>query len=113
MNALMRRGNVVFSTDVFVEVQIGKISCILWWFSTLSNTVTTTGFDFSYCLPILNASQVGRTTLGGLLALGYSVVVSFKRTSRTVNRNQLLVVAETIDTLNESFLVLKGPSRKV
>ncbi|KAM0865240.1 hypothetical protein ACQ4PT_043412 [Festuca glaucescens] len=57
--------------------------------------------------------EVGRTTLGGLLALGYSVVVSFKRTSRTVNRNQLLIAAETIDTLNESFLVLKGPSRKV
>ncbi|XP_047062851.1 uncharacterized protein LOC124670384 [Lolium rigidum] len=56
--------------------------------------------------------EVGRTTLGGLLALGYSVVVSFKRTSRTVNRNQLLIAAETIDTLNESFLVLKGPSRK-
>lgn len=58
-------------------------------------------------------SQVGRTTLGGLLALGYSVVVSFKRTSRTVKRDQLLIAAETIDSLNESFLVLKGPSRKV
>ena len=57
--------------------------------------------------------QVGRTTLGGLLALGYSVVVSFKRTCTSVNRDQLLIAAETIDTLNETFLVLKGPSRKV
>ncbi|PNT60789.1 hypothetical protein BRADI_5g05077v3 [Brachypodium distachyon] len=57
--------------------------------------------------------EVGRTTLGGLLALGYSVVVSFKRTCRTVNRDQLLIAAESIDSLNESFLVLKGPSRKI
>ncbi|CAN6242304.1 unnamed protein product [Urochloa humidicola] len=57
--------------------------------------------------------EVGQTTLGGLLALGYSVVVSFKRTSTSVNRDQLLIAAETIDTLNESFLVLKGPSRKI
>ncbi|KAK3145164.1 hypothetical protein QOZ80_4AG0324270 [Eleusine coracana subsp. coracana] len=57
--------------------------------------------------------EVGRTTLGGLLALGYSVVVSFKRTCTTVNRDQLLIAAETIDTLNETFLVLKGPSRKI
>ncbi|CAL5028441.1 unnamed protein product [Urochloa decumbens] len=57
--------------------------------------------------------EVGRTTLGGLLALGYNVVVSFKRTSTSVNRDQLLIAAETIDTLNETFLVLKGPSRKI
>uniref|UniRef100_A0A0D9W349 CYTH domain-containing protein n=1 Tax=Leersia perrieri TaxID=77586 RepID=A0A0D9W349_9ORYZ len=57
--------------------------------------------------------EVGRTTLGGLLALGYSVVVSFKRTCTSVSRNQLLIAAETIDTLNETFLVLKGPSRKI
>ncbi|BAH92562.1 Os04g0280250 [Oryza sativa Japonica Group] len=57
--------------------------------------------------------EVGRTTLGGLLALGYSVVVSFKRTCTSVSRDQLLIAAETIDTLNETFLVLKGPSRKI
>nr|CAB3486593.1 unnamed protein product [Digitaria exilis] len=57
--------------------------------------------------------EVGRTTLGGLLALGYSVVVSFKRTSMSVNSDQLLIAAETIDTLDETFLVLKGPSRKI
>ncbi|WVZ84685.1 hypothetical protein U9M48_031686 [Paspalum notatum var. saurae] len=58
-------------------------------------------------------NEVGRTTLGGLLALGYSVVVSFKRTCASINRDQLLIAAETIDTLNETFLVLKGPSRKI
>lgn len=57
--------------------------------------------------------EVGRTTLGGLLALGYVVVVSFKRTCTSVNTDQLLIAAETIDTLNETFLVLKGPSRKI
>ncbi|XP_040379023.1 uncharacterized protein LOC102716587 isoform X1 [Oryza brachyantha] len=57
--------------------------------------------------------EVGRTTLGGLLALGYNVVVSFKRTCTSVGRDQLLIAAETIDTLNETFLVLKGPSRKI
>lgn len=57
--------------------------------------------------------EVGRTTLGGLLALGYNVVVSFKRTCTSVNIDQLLIAAETIDTLNETFLVLKGPSRKI
>jgi hypothetical protein len=47
------------------------------------------------------------------LALGYGVVVSFKRTCTSVYREQLLIAAETIYTLNETFLVLKGPSRKV
>lgn len=57
--------------------------------------------------------QVGRTTLGGLLALGYNVVVSYKRASTSVNNGQILMVMETIDTLNETFLVLRGTSRKV
>jgi hypothetical protein len=82
-------------------------------FSTLSEQEFQLDLTFFIVSLFLNLSQVGRTTLGGLLALGYSVVVSFKRTSRTVNRNQLLIAAETIDSLNESFLVLKGPSRKV
>ncbi|PKA64603.1 Uridine kinase-like protein 3 [Apostasia shenzhenica] len=56
--------------------------------------------------------QVGRTTLGGLLALGYSVVVSFKRSCKMVSIGQLLMALESIDTLNETFLVLKGTSRK-
>ncbi|XP_020111084.1 uridine-cytidine kinase C-like [Ananas comosus] len=57
--------------------------------------------------------EVGRTTLGGLLALGYNVVVSYKRACTSVNKDQLLIAVESIDTLNKSFLVLKGTSRKV
>ncbi|XP_073100418.1 uncharacterized protein [Elaeis guineensis] len=57
--------------------------------------------------------EVGRTTLGGLLALGYNVVVSYKRASTSVNNGQILIVMESIDTLNETFLVLRGTSRKV
>jgi hypothetical protein len=79
----------------------------------LHKKYNTDRFKFLTCFIYLNLSQVGRTTLGGLLALGYSVVVSFKRTCTSVSRDQLLIAAETIDTLNETFLVLKGPSRKV
>ncbi|KAH0468263.1 hypothetical protein IEQ34_003296 [Dendrobium chrysotoxum] len=57
--------------------------------------------------------EVGRTTLGGLLALGYNVVVSFKRSCTSIVDGQLLMALESIDTLNETFLVLKGTSRKV
>ncbi|RWW34718.1 hypothetical protein GW17_00000507 [Ensete ventricosum] len=57
--------------------------------------------------------QVGRTTLGGLLALGYNVVVSYKRACTSFHNGQVLIALETIDTLNETFMVLKGTSRKV
>ncbi|XP_078165642.1 P-loop containing nucleoside triphosphate hydrolases superfamily protein isoform X1 [Carex rostrata] len=57
--------------------------------------------------------EVGKTTLGGLLALGYNVVVSHKRTCTSVKSDQVVIAAESIDTLNETFLVLKGTSRKV
>ncbi|KAJ0981339.1 hypothetical protein J5N97_009594 [Dioscorea zingiberensis] len=57
--------------------------------------------------------EVGRTTLGGLLALGYNVVVSYKRGCTSVRNGQLLMALESIDTLNEAFVVLKGTSRKV
>lgn len=57
--------------------------------------------------------KVGKTTLGGLLALGYNVVVSHKRTCTSVRSDQVVIAAESIDTLNETFLVLKGTSRKV
>lgn len=57
--------------------------------------------------------EVGRTTLGGLLALGYNVVVSYKRSCTSVHNGQILLALESIDTLNETFLVLKGTSRKV
>ncbi|XP_078432705.1 P-loop containing nucleoside triphosphate hydrolases superfamily protein isoform X2 [Wolffia australiana] len=57
--------------------------------------------------------EVGRTTLGGLLALGYNVVVSFKRAATTVYCGRLLLVLENVDVLDDTFLVLKGTSRKI
>ncbi|KAG6472389.1 hypothetical protein ZIOFF_069851 [Zingiber officinale] len=57
--------------------------------------------------------EVGRTTLGGLLALGYNVVVSYKRACTSFYNGQILIAIESIDTLNESFMVLKGTSRKI
>lgn len=57
--------------------------------------------------------QVGRMTLGGLLALGYSVVVSYKRASTSVNTGNISLSLETIDTLGETFMVLRGADRKV
>ena len=52
-------------------------------------------------------------TLGGLLALGYNVVVSYKRASIAVSYGNLSLSRETIDTLGETFLVLRGTDRKV
>ena len=52
-------------------------------------------------------------TLGGLLALGYSVVVSYKRTSTTVSNGNVSVSFETIDALGETYMVLRGTNRKV
>ncbi|KAK6252299.1 hypothetical protein QUC31_014019 [Theobroma cacao] len=56
--------------------------------------------------------EVGRMTLGGLLALGYNVVVSYKRASTAVSVGSLSLSFETIDTLGETFLVLRGTDRK-
>ncbi|KAL2233317.1 UNVERIFIED_CONTAM: Uridine-cytidine kinase C [Sesamum indicum] len=58
-------------------------------------------------------SEVGRMTLGGLLALGYTVVVSYKRASTSVIDGNLSVSLETIDTLGETYMVLRGTNRKV
>lgn len=52
-------------------------------------------------------------TLGGLLALGYTVVVSYKRASTSLSEGNLSVSLETIDTLGETFMVLRGTNRKV
>ncbi|KAL8549632.1 hypothetical protein ACS0TY_008468 [Phlomoides rotata] len=57
--------------------------------------------------------EVGRMTLGGLLALGYTVVVSYKRASTSVVDGNLSVSLETIDTLGETYMVLRGSSRKI
>ncbi|CAJ1939591.1 unnamed protein product [Sphenostylis stenocarpa] len=56
--------------------------------------------------------EVGRMTLGGLLALGYTVVVSYKRASTTVNNGKVTISFETIDVLGETFMVLRGTNRK-
>ncbi|KAI3453125.1 hypothetical protein Pfo_009788 [Paulownia fortunei] len=57
--------------------------------------------------------EVGRMTLGGLLALGYTVVVSYKRASTSVIDGNLSVSLETIDTLGETYMVLRGTNRKI
>ncbi|KAG8637493.1 hypothetical protein MANES_15G128300v8 [Manihot esculenta] len=56
--------------------------------------------------------EVGRMTLGGLLALGYTVVVSYKRASTSISNGSLSMSLETIDTLGETFMVLRGMNRK-
>ncbi|KAJ8769270.1 hypothetical protein K2173_002198 [Erythroxylum novogranatense] len=56
--------------------------------------------------------EVGRTTLGGLLRLGYIVVVSYKRASASISIGNLSLSLETIDTLGETFMVLRGMDRK-
>ncbi|KAI4357645.1 hypothetical protein L6164_001581 [Bauhinia variegata] len=56
--------------------------------------------------------EVGRMTLGGLLALGYTVVVSYKRASTTVDYGSVSMSFETIDALGETFMVLRGTNRK-
>ncbi|GAA0153655.1 nucleotide kinase [Lithospermum erythrorhizon] len=57
--------------------------------------------------------EVGRMTLGGLLDLGYNVVVSYKRASTSVYEGNLSVSLETIDTLGETYMVLRGTNRKI
>ncbi|XP_062171033.1 uncharacterized protein LOC133876793 isoform X3 [Alnus glutinosa] len=56
--------------------------------------------------------EVGRMTLGGLLALGYTVVVSYKRASTSVNNGNGSLSLENIDSLGETFMVLRGTDRK-
>lgn len=57
--------------------------------------------------------QVGKTTLGGLLALGYQVAVSFKRESAIYDNGKVSISVETIDDVNKSFIQVKGTDRKV
>ncbi|KAK4789370.1 hypothetical protein SAY86_020689 [Trapa natans] len=56
--------------------------------------------------------EVGRMTLGGLLALGYNVVVSYKRASTCFINGSFSLSHERIDSLNEAFMVLRGTTRK-
>ncbi|XP_077230923.1 P-loop containing nucleoside triphosphate hydrolases superfamily protein isoform X2 [Tasmannia lanceolata] len=69
--------------------------------------------DKNYIIRPKAEFEVGRMTLGGLLALGYIVVVSYKRVSSSVNNGLLSMSFEHIDTLDETFMVLKGTERKV
>ncbi|KAL7149467.1 hypothetical protein ABFS83_05G042700 [Erythranthe nasuta] len=69
--------------------------------------------DKNYIIRPRAEFEVGRMTLGGLLALGYTVVVSYKRASTSVIDGNLSVSLETIDTLGETYLVLRGTSRKI
>jgi hypothetical protein len=56
---------------------------------------------------------VGKTTLGGLLALGYQVAVSFKRESAIFDNGKVSISLETIDDVNKCFIQVKGTDRKV
>ncbi|XP_057765623.1 uncharacterized protein LOC130986280 isoform X3 [Salvia miltiorrhiza] len=69
--------------------------------------------DKNYIIRPRAEFEVGRMTLGGLLALGYTVVVSYKRASTSAIDGNLSVSLETIDTLGETYMVLRGTSRKI
>ncbi|CAO2829963.1 unnamed protein product [Amaranthus hypochondriacus] len=56
--------------------------------------------------------EVGKMTLGGLLQLGYTVVMSYKRASLTFNFREVSLAFETIDSLGETFMVVRGTNRK-
>ncbi|KAK1349224.1 hypothetical protein POM88_054826 [Heracleum sosnowskyi] len=55
--------------------------------------------DKNYIIRPKAEFEVGRMTLGGLLALGYTVVVSYKRSSTSVSDGNLSMSLESIDTL--------------
>ncbi|CAM6040203.1 unnamed protein product [Sphagnum compactum] len=57
--------------------------------------------------------EVGKTTLGGLLALGYQVAVSFKRESAIIDNGKVSISIETINDVNKAFIQVKGTDRKV
>ncbi|XP_024535400.1 uncharacterized protein LOC9637193 isoform X2 [Selaginella moellendorffii] len=57
--------------------------------------------------------EVGKTTLGGLLALGYQVAVSYKRDSAIMDNGKVAISLESLDDLDKTFVQLKGTDRKV
>ncbi|KAF5945579.1 hypothetical protein HYC85_015807 [Camellia sinensis] len=69
--------------------------------------------DKNYIIRPKAEFEVGRMTLGGLLALGYTVVVSYKRASTSVSNGNVSISLETIDSLGETYLVLRGTNRKL
>ncbi|GKC11240.1 P-loop containing nucleoside triphosphate hydrolase superfamily protein [Tanacetum coccineum] len=66
-----------------------------------------------YYLSIGDQRIVRKMTLGGLLALRYNIVVSYKQASKSIIYGNLLVSLETIDTLSETYVVLRGRDRKM
>ncbi|MCL7031676.1 hypothetical protein MKW94_026064 [Papaver nudicaule] len=69
--------------------------------------------DKNYIIRPKAEFEVGRMTLGGLLALGYTVVVSYKRASTSFSNGKVSISLETIDTLGKTFLVFRGTDRRV
>lgn len=57
--------------------------------------------------------EVGKETLGGLLALGYQVAVSYKRESDIFDDGSICICIETVDDLEKTFVLVKGKDRKV
>lgn len=57
--------------------------------------------------------EVGKETLGGLLALGYQVAVSYKRESEFFDNGSISVCIETVDDLDKTFVLIRGKDRKV
>ncbi|MCO5578178.1 hypothetical protein L7F22_032016 [Adiantum nelumboides] len=80
-----------------------KLSPMAWW----ENYGTCT-----FKLQRL-AIQVGKETLGGLLALGYQVAVSYKRESEIFDNGSISICIETVDDLDRSFVLVRGKDRKV
>ncbi|KAK8959882.1 hypothetical protein KSP40_PGU021585 [Platanthera guangdongensis] len=103
MESSNRRGEVAAPNGAFWGVSQGR---------RVETEQTPPDVHLFTLLPTTFAQKgVGRTTLGGLLALGYNVVVSFKRSCISIADGQLLMALEGVDSLNETFLVLKGTSR--
>ncbi|KAI3977019.1 hypothetical protein MKX01_008877 [Papaver californicum] len=69
--------------------------------------------DKNYIIRPKAEFEVGRMTLGGLLALEYTIVVSYKRASTSFSNGKVSISLETIDTLGKTFLVLRGTDRRV
>ncbi|KAI5075251.1 hypothetical protein GOP47_0009327 [Adiantum capillus-veneris] len=57
--------------------------------------------------------EVGKETLGGLLALGYQVAVSYKRESECFDNGSISICIETVDDLDRCFVLVRGKDRKV
>ncbi|KAH6559538.1 hypothetical protein KP509_1Z004100 [Ceratopteris richardii] len=57
--------------------------------------------------------EVGKETLGGLLALGYQVAVSYRRESKIFDNGNVSICIENVDDLGRTFVLVRGKDRKV